>query len=345
MSLDPINLVKRSQVGGWGQQVAEEQFGQLAPRMITPSSTPLSMKEDMAPEDDVSRRPHYIPPQPPKIFQSSSFRFDPSFNSASYSIGEHAGQPIMNQKRPHPESPMQSSGFKRPRPDFLQMNRTIPDHCMDLRLPPLRTQDNNLPHRTDSYRTTLYEPDYSIHVPVNRLPSLASFLPTPVIEELNNGWVNHIPLSALTRKACALPNSSMWGQVAISQRGLIEIKPGILNAALERSITLDDFLFASKVFVASLQAHLIPVGYTKPRSALALSIADLFERMYKMITSLPDFSEQTFPVYREYVIFMTRHYLAHRADNVRLDILDKDVLSDIQMHFLVHQQPNQSATT
>lgn len=141
-------------------------------------------------------------------------------------------------------------------------------------------------------------------------------VPARIIRILRAGWTDHIPLDAITNRACRLATFQLTRNtehgLTMGSDGRIISKASPIDHSKEDKIDVSDWYQASRNLISAIANHLWASGDSAAGGANARRIAEIFSRHFLTLQGRTDF-EESFAVYREYDINIRRRYLHQSA--------------------------------
>lgn len=124
---------------------------------------------------------------------------------------------------------------------------------------------------------------------------------------LRAGWTDHIPLDAVTNKACRVASAAVTrsseSAFTMGAGGNLVVRSATLDCSKEDKITMLEYAQASRNFVFAIGRYLHAAGDDYPGGPNAKTIAKVFRVHFFNISSRPDF-EELYPVYLEYCMLI-----------------------------------------
>lgn len=137
-------------------------------------------------------------------------------------------------------------------------------------------------------------------------------IPVKIIRILRSGWMDHIPLDAITNDACRLAASQASRNsdhgLTMNADGRIISKATLLDTSKEDKITISDWYQASRNLVYAIRQFLLAGGDDKPGGPNAKAISAVFGKHFVTLQMRADF-EASFATYRDYDINIRRRYV------------------------------------
>lgn len=150
--------------------------------------------------------------------------------------------------------------------------------------------------------------------PVHAVPSAAQswqldpnevIVPAQIIHILHAGWTDHIPLDAITNRACRLATSQLTCSsehgLTMGSDGRIITKVTPLDHLKEDKIDISNWYQSSQNLVFAIHHFLWAAGDNAPGGANAWEISKLFNCHFTLLQNHTNF-EESFPAYHQYDI-------------------------------------------